>query len=274
MRIKAKAGFIAAGDFSIRGRRGLIRESFSGLSRRSAYAVSKRLKYTRGRAEKSAFGKTAPRRASGANRKIRRANPGVSAKNGRSAAPTIAALLFCAFLIGGCWDARELNGRAFVTAVGLDKSGGNMLVSLSMAAVGSEEEAGASGEGGGTGEALALAGASVSRSVYLGQAKVIVIGGAIAADEAALTEAVIYFERRENVCPGAVVVFADSAEEALKPRESGRGAADFVTDFYKRGGGGVKRVTLERFSRALRLEGVCDAPKLYVNESGFSLSSK
>ena len=106
-----------------------------------------------------------------------------AAKLRKGATKVTAVLLVSTFLLTGCWDKIEVENRAFVVAIGIDKTGGAYTVSITAPLLkkdGEDEGQGPQHIKTATGQTVAEAmeklGAKTNKTLYYGQAKTLVLG--------------------------------------------------------------------------------------------------
>jgi len=187
------------------------------------------------------------------------------------------------------WDRTELEGRAFVVAIGIDAGddeGERFEVSMSIADVAAME-----GEGGddvsilrvASGESLALAmgqiDAKISDNVYYGHTKAIVLGKCILEDESLLREVIDTLQRKNEINIKCIVMAADqkAAKDMLeaKPREQGL-LGLYLSGFYNNHNANaaahVLKLDLEGLTEGMRDTQSAVIPKIALEDDEVAIS--
>lgn len=157
-----------------------------------------------------------------------------------------ALLLIMALLLGGCWDGRELEKRAMVLMIGLDRSEAGVRLSLQVARPQSLSGAATEGSSGGgdvvtvvtregsdVSAALHALQLAVDRDLFFGHTRVVLIGEELARE--GVTELLQPLYGGASLLPRSAWLFVvhGSAEEVLGLRPSlDRIPATYLTNFF------------------------------------------
>jgi len=196
----------------------------------------------------------------------------------------IGMLLFV--LLSFNWDRTELEGRAFVVAIGIDTSENNekrFEVSMSIADVAAMEGSGGDADVAilrtAKGESLACAmgqiNAKMSDTVYYGHTKAIVLGESILEDENLLREIIDTLSRKNEINIKCIVMAAaDVAAKdvlAAKPREQSL-LGVYLSGFYNsnnaNAAANVVKLDLEGLIEGLRDTGSAVIPQVSLEKDG------
>ena len=198
---------------------------------------------------------------------------------------TIGAMLFV--LLSFNWDRIELEGRAFVVAIGIDAAdegnGSNKFqVSMSIADVAAMEGVGGDADVAvlrvAEGESLACAmgqiDAKMSAKVYYGHTKAVVLGESILKDEGLLRETVDTLSRKNEINTKCIVMATDAAAKdilAAKPKEQSL-LGVYLSGFYNNNNANtaaaVVKLDLEGLIEGLRGTQSAVIPKVSLEEEG------
>ena len=198
----------------------------------------------------------------------------------------IGMLLFA--LLSFNWDRTELEGRAFVVAIGIDAGDENnrFEVSMSIADVAAME-----GEGGAedvavlrvaSGQSLAYAmgqiNAKISDTVYYGHTKAVVLGESILTDEGLLLEVVDTLSRKNDINIKCIVMATDGPAKdilAAKPREQSL-LGVYLSGFYNSNSvntaASVVKLDLEGLTEGLRDTACAVIPKVAIEDEEVVIS--
>ncbi|MDR2182599.1 MAG: Ger(x)C family spore germination protein [Clostridiales bacterium] len=191
------------------------------------------------------------------------------------------ALLFA--LLSFNWDRTELEGRAFVVAIGIDASqeeGERFEVSMSIADVAAMEGEGGDADvavlrvacGESAARAMGQVDAQISDKVYYGHTKAIVLGESILSDEALLREVIDTLSRKNEINIKCIVMATDKAAKDVleaKPREQNL-LGVYLSGFYNsnnaNAAAAVVKLDLEGLTESLRSTGSAVIPKITLEE--------
>ncbi|MCL2574348.1 MAG: Ger(x)C family spore germination protein [Defluviitaleaceae bacterium] len=187
------------------------------------------------------------------------------------------------------WDRTELEGRAFVVAIGIDAAddngnGDRFEVHMSIADVAAMEGKGGAEDaailrsisGNSLARAMGLIDAKMSETAYYGHTKAIVLGGGILEDEALLREVADTLARKEDINIKCIITAADGAAKDIlkaKPREQSL-LGVYLSGFYNNDGANaaaaVVKLDLEGLTESLRDTHSAVIPKVSVKKDGES----
>jgi len=183
------------------------------------------------------------------------------------------------------WDRTELEGRAFVVAIGIDATEDNndrFEVSMSIADVAAMEGGGGDADVSilrvACGESLARAmgqvNAKISDTVYYGHTKAVVLGESIIQDEALLREVIDTLSRKNEINIKCIVMATDEDAKdilAAKPREQSL-LGVYLSGFYNsnnaNAAAAVVKLDLEGLIEGLRDTGSAVIPMVTLEEDG------
>jgi Ger(x)C family germination protein len=193
-------------------------------------------------------------------------------------------LIFILTMLSGCWDRVEIENRAFVVAMAIDKDE-NYAVTLSVPLIGEneddEEEKPAhikKATGKTITEALKKLDAKNDKSLYYGQTKLIILGESLLSDRALLQGAINTLGNKLEATRRIHVLSAENAGEILEAKPPGEILpGSYIADIYRdkdKIGGQAFALDFERLSTILNSTSTGDAiiPKVKRNENELRLS--
>lgn len=149
---------------------------------------------------------------------------------------TAAGLIIIALLVGS-WDSMELEKRAFIISIGVDKDENGVTAALEIPEIQylevDEDKAPIQVESGATfGEALAKATKSLNRQAFYGQAKVLLLSEELLGDSKLLEDVLDYLKLDNEISDTLIVLATDKAPADIL------GSLDlltglFISDYYK-----------------------------------------
>jgi len=186
---------------------------------------------------------------------------------------TCLVLLFI-LLFTSCYDLRELPDRAFVIGIAIDKNDGNIAVTLSTANVEVISERGdpedmetlVKAEAASLSAALRQLNNSVSRSVFFGHAKLLVLGEELLKDAELLETVLDTLQRNNEVNHRIIVLSAENAGDTLdfeKNKEPLLGF--FAVNYFENNYAPVPRMDLETLINKMRTGQTALIPKLNID---------
>ena len=189
------------------------------------------------------------------------------------------------------WDRIELEGRAFVVAIGIDTADDDecnkFRVSMSIADVTAMEGGGGDADVAvlrvADGESLACAmgriDAKMSHKVYYGHTKAVVLGESILKNESLLRETVDTLSRKNEINIKCIVMATDAAAKdilAAKPQEQSL-LGVYLSGFYNNNNtntaAAVVKLDLEGLTEGLRDAQSAVIPKVSLEEEGEGLEA-
>jgi len=192
-------------------------------------------------------------------------------------------LFLIPLVLTGCWDTVEIENRAFVISVGIDKSdGGQFAVSLAI-----PDTSAITGDSGGGGKmktveeaedtsipgAIGKIGEKTSRSLYFGHAKIVVFGGELLGDEKMFREALDFLEKNYQTGRKINILAAEgTASEMLRGGKEGYPAVGlYVSELYRykrNGAAGVSKKSFDELSRDMNTAGSTIIPRISLDGDG------
>jgi Ger(x)C family germination protein len=149
-------------------------------------------------------------------------------------------IMFALTFLVGCWDSVEIENRAFVVAMGVDKSDENYAVTLSIPIMCENEEDGempgyvTSAEGKTITEALKKLDAKNDKTLYYGQTKLVVLGENLLESEKLFRGAIATLENKLEAPRRIHVLAAESPEKILSAKPPGEILpGSYVSDIYR-----------------------------------------
>ena len=184
-------------------------------------------------------------------------------------------LLICSLTLTGCWDRVEIENRAFVVAIGIDKEDDNYSVSLSVPLLkketNEEDECHIKTATGKTiTEALKQLDAKTDKTLYYGQAKLLVLGGDLLNDPKMTDRTIQAMKSNREIDLRINVLAAENAKEILEAKPPGETLPGlFVADIYRNKhklGGASFALDLERLASSYKNGAIIPMIKADDNE--------
>jgi spore germination protein len=190
-------------------------------------------------------------------------------------------IFLCLFPLTGCWDRIEIKNRAFAVAIAIDKSEEGYEISLAIPAMNeSDNEEGFpinKAEGKTVTEAFQRINAGHGKSIYLGQAKLLVLGDGILKDPDMFQSVLDALDKNTSIDRRMIVLAAkDKGSEILKTKATdetmpGLLIADIYRDKFKWKGVTFKQ-DFERLCAGFRETGYGLIPYVKLEEDELSLT--
>jgi len=170
-------------------------------------------------------------------------------------------LLTCSLILTGCWDRVEIENRAFVVAIGIDKEDDTYALSLSVPLLkkeGDEEDEChiKTATGKTITEALKQLDAKTDKTLYYGQAKLLVLGGDLLNSPEMTDRTIQAMKNNREIDLRINVLAAESAKGILEAKPPGETLPGlFVADIYRNKhklGGASFALDLERLASSYK----------------------
>ncbi len=199
-------------------------------------------------------------------------------KKGGRGTVSAAALVTALFLLTGCWDGIPVENRSFVTAIAVDKAedgngrytvallipeldkGGENITQIQKTEVNSLEET------------LEKFDAKNDKRIYLGQAKILLLGEALLSDRKLLDEAVKTIDAHVDLNRQMAVI---STQANINGDDAFKTEASFLVDWFKRKaepGGFTYTLDFLKFHEAMNGRGDIIIPSVKTEDGGPVLS--
>jgi len=182
-----------------------------------------------------------------------------------------AACLFMLIFLTSCWDSVEIESRAFVTAIAIDKYGEDFAVAMEIPYINSEKDI-ASDKSIKSNEDKTLSAAiygidrMTDKSLYLGPVKLAVLGENILKDEKMFRQSISTLSKDRDISRKLIILSAKEAAAAVikAEDEADKLIGTYIASYYKKNNPSlVYRQDLDRLSRGFAEDGIVVIPNVY-----------